>query len=70
MTTVRGVKRMYNEDVWMYELNNYKHVWICRICEYRHPDEEVCLRHFIVEHPREWLEAYILRNRQMEAALT
>jgi hypothetical protein len=69
MAKVSGVKRMYDEDVWMYEINNFKHVWVCRICGYRNPDEDECLRHFIAKHPQEWLQAYLLRNQQTEAAL-
>jgi TorA maturation chaperone TorD len=69
MAKVSGAKRMYDEDVWLYEINNYKHVWICRICDYRNPDEDECLRHFIEKHPQEWLHAYLLRIQQTEVAL-
>lgn len=40
-----GAKRMYDEDVWLYEINNSKHVWICRICRFRNPDEDECRVH-------------------------
>ena len=66
---VMGVKRMYDEDVWMYEINNSRHVWRCRLCPYGNPHEDECLRHFIEKHPMEWLHAYLLRNRHEEVAL-